>query len=214
MEDFKLYMLFAAGVLFAATIRKIGESVRKSSLRRDKLKQFKEVLSNIRKGNSVFVSRLNQTVMLDTKVSDYGLVNIIYLMDKKLVCIFKDSKCLHTTEEMKDMTESLENAIIGHYGSQINDVVQVLGVTISREELEAQMKKFEEEIGKSIDIPKELRDLNLNMKDEEESSDIQKIIEENETKFDVDSILDKISRVGMNRLSKEEMEFLKRQSEK
>ena len=213
MENFKLYLLFAAGVLFAAMIRKIGEATKKSSLRRDRIKQFKEVLSNIRKGNSVFVSRLNQTVMLDTKVSDYGPVNIVYLMDKKVVCIFKDSKCLHTTEEMKDMTESLENAIIGHYGSQINDVVQVLGVTISREELESQMKKFEEEIGKGINMPKELRDLNLNIK-EEDTSDIQKIIEENEVKFDVDSILDKISRVGMKRISKEELEFLKRQSEK
>ena len=213
MENFKLYLLFAAGVLFAAMIRKIGEATKKSSLRRDRIKQFKEVLSNIRKGNSVFVSRLNQTVMLDTKVSDYGPVNIVYLMDKKVVCIFKDSKCLHTTEEMKDMTESLENAIIGHYGSQINDVVQVLGVTISREELESQMKKFEEEIGKAINMPKELRDLNLNIK-EEDTSDIQKIIEENEVKFDVDSILDKISRVGMKRISKEELEFLKRQSEK
>lgn len=211
MEDFKLYLLFAAGVLFATAIRKIGEATKKSSLKRDKLKQFKEVLSNIRSGKSVFVSRLNQTVMLDTKVSDYGLVNIIYLMDKKVVCIFKDSKCLHTTEEMKEMTESLENAIIGHYGSQINDVVQVLGVTISREELESQMKKFEEEIGKSN--IRELKDLNLNIKDEE-SSDIQKIIEENDTKFDVDAILDKINRVGMKRISKEELEFLKRQSEK
>lgn len=209
MEDLKLYLFFAAGVLSATLLKKIGDTVKKNSLKKDKIKQFNEVLSNIRQGKSVFVSRLNQTVMVDTKVKDYGVVNIVYLMDKKVVCIFKDNKCLHTTEEMTEMTESLENAIIGHYGNQINDVVQVLGVTISREELESQMKRFEEEIGGKIDLSKTDRD-----RQDESKSDVEKIIEENDTKFDVDAILDKINRVGMKRLSKEELEFLKRQSEK
>lgn len=209
MEDLKLYLFFAAGVLSATLLKKIGDTVKKNSLKKDKIKQFNEVLSNIRQGKSVFVSRLNQTVMVDTKVKDYGVVNIVYLMDKKVVCIFKDNKCLHTTEEMAEMTESLENAIIGHYGNQINDVVQVLGVTISREELESQMKRFEEEIGGKIDLSKTDRD-----RQDESKSDVEKIIEENDTKFDVDAILDKINRVGMKRLSKEELEFLKRQSEK
>ncbi len=211
MENIKLYLLFALGVLFAQAIRKIGEMNKKSSLRRDRLKQFKEILSNIREGKSVFVSRLNQTVMLDTKTKDYGVVNIVYLMDKKVVCIFKDSKCLHTTEEIKEIGGEIEVAIHNQYGSQIDDVVQVLGVTISREELESQMKKFEEELGKNM---KNISDLKMNLKSTEESSDVQKIIEENESRMDVDAILDKISRVGIKRLSKEELEFLKKQSEK
>jgi hypothetical protein len=211
MENIKLYLLFALGVLFAQAIRKIGEMNKKSSLRRDRLKQFKEILSNIREGKSVFVSRLNQTVMLDTKIKDYGVVNIVYLMDKKVVCIFKDSKCLHTTEEIKEIGGEIEVAIHNQYGSQIDDVVQVLGVTISREELESQMKKFEEELGKNM---KNISDLKMNLKSTEESSDVQKIIEENESRMDVDAILDKISRVGIKRLSKEELEFLKKQSEK
>jgi hypothetical protein len=39
-------------------------------------------------------------------------------------------------------------------------------------------------------------------------SDIDRIIEENEYKFDIDSILDRISEVGIENLSPEEKKFL------
>ena len=43
--------------------------------------KFKEVLKNIKKGRAVFVSRVNQTVIVDTKLSTLDVVNIVYLMD-------------------------------------------------------------------------------------------------------------------------------------
>jgi hypothetical protein len=48
----------------------------------------------------------------------------------------------------------------------------------------------------------------MNLAQESSSSDIDKIIEENEFKFDVDSILDKISKFGIENLSPEEKNFL------
>ena len=43
---------------------------------------------------------------------------------------------------------------------------------------------------------------------------LRKIIEENNEKFDIDSILDKINKVGMEKITKEELDFLKEQSKK
>lgn len=204
MEDLKLYLLFAAGVATAVILRKISEMAKAASIRKDREKQFAETIECIREGKSVFVSRLNMTSMVDLKLKDYGKVNIVYLMDKKVFCIFKEGKCLHSTEGMKgDTAEKLEEAIMLEYGKQIKDVVQVLGVTISREELESQVRKFEEE----------LKAMNLGESTKEES-DVEKIISNNESMLDVDSILDKINKVGIKKLTKEEIEFLNSQSQK
>ena len=56
--------------------------------------------------------------------------------------------------------------------------------------------------------------LDMTMFNKKELSDIDMIIEENEDRFDVDSILDKISKVGMEKITKEELDFLKEQSKK
>jgi len=210
MEDLKLYLLFAAGVASAVILRKISEIAKAASIRKDREKQFAETIECIREGKSVFVSRLNMTSMVDLKLKDYGKVNIVYLMDKKVFCIFKEGKCLHSTEGMKgDTAKKLEEAMMLEYGKQIKDVVQVLGVTISREELESQVRKFEEELkamnlGESTNIGESIK----------EESDVEKIISNNESMLDVDSILDKINKVGIKKLTKEEIEFLNSQSQK
>jgi hypothetical protein len=169
LNNLEGYILFTTGVFFAILLRNISQIVKKKSITKDKIKQFKEVIDNIKGGKSVFVSRINHTVMVDTKVKDYGIVNIVYLMDKKVVCIFKDSKCMHTTEGLDDIGKELQSAIMSNYGHMIEDVVQVLGVTISKEELEQQLKYLED----NIQDLKGLEDLKNNIK---EKSDFDKII--------------------------------------
>ena len=44
---------------------------------------FKEVLSNLKMNQAVFVSRVNQTVIVDTRLAKLDVVNIVYLMDKQ-----------------------------------------------------------------------------------------------------------------------------------
>ncbi len=80
----------------------------------------------------------------------------------------------------------------------------MLGVTISREELESKLKDFER-THPNIDMT------SLNR---QEPTDVEKIIEENEDRLDVDSILDKINKVGIEKITKEELDFLKSQSKK
>jgi hypothetical protein len=187
---------------------KIKNNFKSKKILKDGINQFKELLVNIKKGHAVFVSRVNQTVMIDTKLKDYSIVNIVYLMDKGIVCIFKESKCIYTSDILeKEFSDIIIENIHEKYGKEIDDVVEVLGVTISREELESKLKNFEK-----IDINEEFNNLNnLNKKD---ISEIEKIIEENEEKFEVDSILDKINKVGMEKITKEELDFLKTQSKK
>ena len=204
MEDFKLYAIFVAGFIASQALDKLHSILKKKRIAKDCIKQFKEVLQNIKTGKSVFVSRLNQTVMLDTRLKDYSVVNIVYLMDKETVCIFKENKCIYTTDGVsKELKQKIVEEISSSYKDQIDDVVEVLGVTISREELETQMRNFEDSM-KASQIKEAMQ----------ERGDIEKILEENEERMDVDSILDKISSKGMKSLSKEEIDFLKQQSSK
>ena len=200
-----LTLMFILGFLYAKIVDKIKAYFKDKKLLKDMIIQFEEILSNIKKGQAVFVSRVNHTVMLDTKLKDYNIVNVVYLMDKSIVCIFKENKCIYTSETIdKTLNENIINNIHEQYGKQIDDVVEVLGVTISREELESKLKDFE-----SINPESELNNL---MK--KETTEIERIVEENEERFDVDSILDKISKHGMEKITQEELDFLKNQSNK
>lgn len=204
MSIMTLTIMFILGFLYAKIVDKIKAHFKDKKLLKDMVVQFEEILSNIKKGQAVFVSRVNHTVMLDTKLKDYNIVNIVYLMDKSIVCIFKENKCIYTSETIdKTLNENIISNIHEQYGKQIDDVVEVLGVTISREELESKLKDFE-------GINPEM-DLNTMKK---ESTEIERIVEENEERFDVDSILDKISRFGMSKITQEELDFLKNQSNK
>lgn len=206
MNTMMLIIIFILGFLYAKLVESVKEKLKNKRLLADGLNQFKEILENIKMGRAVFVSRVNQTIMIDTKLKKYDIVNIVYLMDKRIVCIFKENKCIYTSDIIdSELNDTIISNIHEQYGKEIDDVVEVLGVTISRDELETKIKEFEDK-NKNISF-----DLN-NFK--KESTDIEKIIEENEERFEVDSILDKINKLGMEKITKEELEFLKTQSKR
>jgi hypothetical protein len=197
--------MFILGFLYAKIVDNIKVHFKNKKLLKNMAKQFEEILVNVQKGHAVFISRVNHTVMLDTKLKDYNVVNLVYLMDKRIVCIFKENKCIYTSETIENgLRDNIIANIHDLYGKEIEDVVEVLGVTISREELKSKLKDFEDSNP----------NLDMTMFNKKELSDIDMIIEENEDRFDVDSILDKISKVGMEKITKEELDFLKEQSKK
>ena len=206
MSIMTLTLMFILGFLYAKFTETIKKNIRNKKIIEDILIQFKEILENIKKNQAVFISRVNQTVMIDTRLKQHDIVNIVYLMDKKVVCIFKENKCIYTSETIdNNLRDNIIENIHEKYGTQIDDVVEVLGVTISREELESKLKDFEN------------ANPNLDMtifNNDKEISDVEKIIEENNEKFDIDTILDKINKVGMEKITKEELNFLKEQSKK
>jgi hypothetical protein len=166
---------------------------------------FKEVLTNIKKGRAVFVSRVNQTVIVDTKLSSLDIVNIVYLMDKGVLCIFKDNQCLYTTESIDtDLTSELLMEINDKFNNQINDVVNIMGMTISKEEFQIKMEEMKKW---NLNNPNSINDMDIDQK-----SDIEEIKNENKNKFDTDEILDKINKSGIESLSIEELNYLNNQS--
>jgi hypothetical protein len=161
--------------------------------------QFKEVLSNLKKNQAVFVSRVNQTVIVDTRLTKLDVVNIVYLMDKQIVCIFKDNNCIHTTETLDiNLKSEILTEINTKFNKEINDVIDVMGMTISRDEFQEKIKEIQKFAMKNIN----LNDLVSS------ENELDQIINDNEIKYDVDAILDKISKDGIDSISIEEKEFL------
>jgi hypothetical protein len=162
--------------------------------------QFKEVLSNLKKDEVVFVSRINHTVVIDTRISKLDVINIVYLMDKEIICIFKDNNCISTTE---NIDSGLKNEIVleinKKFNDQINDVVQLMGLIISKEEFQTRLKEIQDIIKNNPES------MNIDL---DEESNINEILNNNNIKFDVDQILDKISKHGIKSITPEEKNFL------
>jgi hypothetical protein len=73
-----------------------------------------------------------------------------------------------------------------------------MGMTISREEFQQKLEDIQKFAMKNINLDSLVGGEN----------EMDQIVQENEIKFDVDTILDKISKDGIESISKEEKEFL------
>ncbi len=196
---------FILGIIWGFVMYHISLSIKEKNRNKKIIKEinskFKEVLINIKNKKTVFVSRVNHTVMFDTRIQNLDVVNIVYLMDKQIVCIFKDNNCIYTSDSLDNNIKSdLLIEINKEFSVQINDVVNIMGMTISKEEFNKRMQDIQDVLKQN---PNSLNiDLDL------QKDTINDIVEENDKKFDVDTILDKISRHGINSITKEEKEFL------
>jgi len=185
------------GVFFNRWSIKLSLKIEKMKLVKDVNDQYLSILNNINNKKTKFKSRVNNTIYIGTKLPDLGKVEVVYLLDKGDVVVFKDKKCILTSELVETSTlEQISNSINMVHYDEINDVIDILGMVFSRVDFEKTFNfNFEEMKNK----------MNMNMST---GSDIDRIIEENEFKFDIDSILDKISQVGIENLSPEERNFL------
>ena len=165
----------------------------------EKQNKFIELVSKLKNGKSKFKSRINDMAYISVQLDDLGTVDLIYLMDKDDVAIFQDTKCLYTSDGIdKSIVNEVINVIYKLYGKKINDVVEILGFVFYREEFE-----------KSFNIKVEdLKKANLFANLENEVGEIDKIKTNNNKKFNIDEILDKISAFGIASLTIEERLFL------
>jgi hypothetical protein len=192
-----------AGVKLSELIYKMRLKKEEGDILKDRTKQFSEILTKVSTGKSRFKTRVNQTSYISVKLTDHGKVNVVYLMDKKDVAIFKEDKCLYTSDLIDDnLISDIITSIENRHGWRIADVVNVLGFVFYREDFEKSFGMRFEDISSS-----------LGMKPQSES-EIDNIVNKNETKFDIDEVLDKIGKLGIEMLSKEEREFLDNYSKK
>lgn len=195
---------FIAGILFFIFIDKIAKYLKSKKIIDDSVNQFNEIIKNLKSGTTNFVSRVNDTIFIDTNLKDWKDVNIIYLLDKQMVCIFKDNKCLYTTEIVDDtLKDVLISEICEIYKSEIDDVIEIMGTKISKNEFENRINEFKN----SSD------NLDFNFVSEE-LPELDQIVYDNENRYDLDEILDKLAKNGYDRslLSEEEINFLDQKS--
>ena len=189
---------FGLGFLCSNLVKIYLEQVESEKLTNKVNGIYSNLLENIYSDKTVFISRINNTVSIETNIESEGLLNIMYMMDKKDVAIFKSDKCIYTSELLDDnILDEIVNAIDTYHNDKIVDTVNMMGLIFSREDFE---KKFNVKI----------EDLQKNMygPNNQEVSDVDRIKNDNETKYHIDDILDRITSVGIENLTPDEKEFL------
>ena len=201
MGIFQIIMVFFSGITLGGIIHKYisdwSEKNKKDHLLSSITKQFKQIQLNITRGKSSFKNRVNNTVFIKSSLEDHGDVDIVYIMDSNIsnrISIFQESKCIYTSDSIeKDIIDEISFIIEKRYKKQIEDVVDILGLKFYRPDFE-----------KTFDFEKAFKDSGI----DEHDSDIEKIQMDNDSRFDIDDLLDKISKEGMESLSDSEKLFL------
>jgi hypothetical protein len=197
-----LFVGIILGGLLKNWSNKLSEKIAHNKLILDKNKQFKQILEKINTKRSRFKTRINNTVYIGVKLEDYGRVDVVYFLDKNQLNIFKGDKLIMTSDLVEEvLLNEITSSINKVHYHKIVDVVEILGLVFYRED-------FEKSFGISFEEMKEKQMNMMKSMNEEGLSDIQKIINKNKTKLDIDDILDKINRVGIDNLTEEEKQFL------
>jgi len=186
------------GWTLKSTHFKISSIKKEKALIDDIKNQFSQLLNNIKSKKSKFKSRVNQTVYISSTLTDYGNIELVYLINKDDVVIFKDNKCIYTSVGLdNDLKKNLIDTINSVYNNDINNVVEVMGFVFS-------VNEFERTFNVSVkDLQKQQKNI-IDM----QKSDVDKIVENNSKKLTLDDILDKISKVGFDNLTDDEKNFL------
>lgn len=188
---------FGLGFLCSNLVKIYLEQVESEKLTNKVNGIYSNLLENIYSDKTVFISRINNTVSIETNIEDEGLLNIMYMMDKKDVAIFKSDKCIYTSELLDDnILDEVITAIDTYHNDKILDTVNMMGLIFSREDFEKKFNVKVEDLQKNMYGPNQ------------EVSDIDRIKNENENKYNIDDILERITSVGIENLTPDEKEFL------
>lgn len=192
MEITTILLSFMLGIYSGILFYKWCEKYKNKRSIKDLNIQFQELLDGLSK--SSFKNRINDTIYINSKLKEYGDITVIYLLDKEDIGIMKGNTCVLTSHSVdKKLIKDIIDSINHIYKKEINDVVNVLGFTFSKDE-------FEKTYGIKVEDLK---------RGQIKKSEIEKIKTENEIKFNIDDILDKINKVGIENLTAEENNFLK-----
>lgn len=177
-------------------------------LKKEKIKSlFLNIYREISNDNCKYKNRTMNTVYITTEIEKEGVVDLVYLMDKNDVAILKNNEVIQTSNNMDTKSKiSLINLVNEKFEDEINDTIDIFGMTFYK-------KNFEKALGVEI---KDFNDLisKMSMGSKMNVNDIDGIKKDNNSKFDINEILDKISENGMSSLSQDEKDFLRKESGK
>lgn len=204
MGVLEIISIFGGGVLvgyfFKLWSDRLTDKINNLREIKDKNDQYERVYQNVINKKSRFKTRVNNTVYIGTKLPDYGRVTIVYFLDKSDIAIFKEDKCIITSDSIsKELVDKIIKEINYRHGYRIDDIVEVLGLVFYRPDFEKSFNvNFQDIKERAMRMGKEMSEM----------SDIDKIHKRNKVRFDIDEILDKINKVGIENLTNEEKEFL------
>jgi hypothetical protein len=163
-------------------------------------KKFLNILNELESGRSKFRTRFSNSVYINISLEEYGKVDIVYMIDKNDIAIFKGIDCILTTHSVnRKIIDNIIYKIKRIHDNDINDVVNIFGLIMNRKEFENISKMKIDDFNKMRYSP---------MNTTYDISDVDKIVKSNESKFNIDDILDKISSIGIESLSNDERKFL------
>jgi hypothetical protein len=211
MITFILFFTFVVGSIFGFSTHKFFLNKNEEEIKRNKIEEINEIFTELHRsmlsGKVKYKNRMNQACYLLSELDEYGVVEIVYMIDKKEIGIFKEGKCIYTSDLVdKEIVGNISNFIESVFKREISDVINVFGLVLSKSEFEKTFKiKYEdfEKFRESLFSSNFNSDIDLNI------TDVKKNKKEAEIKyFDVDEILDKISTHGLSSLTDEERLFL------
>jgi hypothetical protein len=177
------YIVFGLGIFigFISGVKFIFWQIKKQNNKNQK--ETEEFFIRVTSGNLTFKQRVNNMVQFLTQNKDY---TIVYIMDKKEIAIFEKDNCIAISSSInKEITDKIIKQIESNFKTEINDdIFEINGQKVS--------KSYFKDLAHPI----------------EEPSDIEAIVEENETRLTLDDILDKILKSGRQSLTEKELEFL------
>jgi hypothetical protein len=189
---------FCFGFVFSQLLTKVMSKIEDEKATKKVNDIYSKLLENVYGNRTVFTSRINNTISLETLIEGEGKVNVMYMMDKKDIALFKNDKCIYTSDLVKvDLLDEIVTAIDIQHKDKILDTVNMMGLIFSREEFERKFNLKVEDMKKGMMYGGPM-----------EVYDIDKMINEDENDFDIDYILDRISEVGIDNLTPDEKEFL------
>lgn len=181
---------FLLGFFFSQFIKSVVDKWKEIQKKKAIESYFEEIKSQISSGNSEFITRVNNIVILGMKMRDFGDVIVSYTIEPKEISILKDNKEILSSKDL-----SLKNKIIltqnieEKHKQKIQDVIEVFGQLFNREEFEHSMKETISNVKKMLG---------------------EDLTPDKKVEFTIDDILDKINKVGIDNLTEEEKEFLRK----
>lgn len=201
---FTFTLTFFVGMWFSEMIHlyKSKKESRLLTLRHESM--FSKLKENIIYNNCSFDKRINSLIYMDMYSINDKPMKVLFDINKNTISIY-DENDIHDFYSSTLVDSKLIDDIIiligKKFGKEIDNVVNILGMEISKNE-------FERLTNINIDslIQNSQQPISMNFYSESQ--------EEKKEKFNIDLILDKIIKDGLESLSKEERDFLDDYSKK
>ena len=197
--------MFFLGTIFGILITVLGfilsGKIKLYNLKSEYKSVFTEVHQSIGTKSMRFLNRVNQIVTFKVRTRSFGSFDMVIYLDKNQISLFRNQRLIYKSEVENNIVlvkSELINSIICDIDveyPQMHDLVAVSGAMIDKKTFDDMLKNAKMELkSQSID------DL-VGTPSKKQDDDL-----------DLDSILDKINKVGLNGLTEKELKYLKDQS--